>query len=177
MRYKGELRTIQIVGGIGYGENTEAVSRPIERIIGAISFGHKPSGIYAAFSAGEAKNNNVSAGLDNTADFWWATVGIGRKWHALGKTTFYGQYGSYSAGDVGEADLFNAQSRDTAISAITIRDTEDDVWSLGMNQKIDAAAMDLYMTYYSISGDIVTSQGTLSPKTFHAVMTGARIKF
>ncbi|MGI9521413.1 MAG: porin [Hyphomicrobiaceae bacterium] len=186
LRYKShEFHGFQIAGGIGYGEFTEEIAKPLERVAGAISIGHKPSGLYWAFSAGQVTDNNVgdrdilqgeAAGF--AGDFWWTTVGLGRKWHALGKTTIYGQYGKYAAGDVGQADVFNAQTRDVVVSTVTILDTEYKVWSFGLNQKVDAAALELYVAYYNVQGDIDTAERSmLSSDTFHALMTGARIQF
>ncbi len=53
------------------------------------------------------------------------------------------------------------------------------VWSLGLNQQIDAAAMELYVTYWNVSGTINDSESkaSIGPRDFNAVMTGARIKF
>jgi hypothetical protein len=72
---------------------------------------------------------------------------------------------------------------------------EGEVISVGLNQKIDAAAMELYVTCWNVSGKSETAgltggdattdlkaastslEGSRSPEDLNVIMMGARIQF
>jgi hypothetical protein len=47
------------------------------------------------------------------------------------------------------------------------------VWGLGIVQAVDAAALDLFLSYRNFSADVPT----VNTEDFNVVMGGARIKF
>ena len=101
---------------------------------GSLSMMHVASGFFVAGSYGE-RENTVGAGIEDTTDGWSVTAGMGRKFSPLGKTTFWVRYGEYTGGGVAADGL------------------DSSVWAIGVNQKVDAAAMELYLTYFNVSGD------------------------
>jgi len=108
------------------------------------SLRHVPSGL---FVTGEYGDQDWS-GLDITG--WHVKGGIEPKLVAIGRTSFYGEYARQ------EFDFGPGAGLDV------------DMWGVGAVQAIDAAAMDLYMSYrkYDIDSEDIG-----------VVMGGARIKF
>jgi hypothetical protein len=121
-------------------------------------------------------------GSVRTTDTHWAVKGgIEQKWTSLGATTLYGEYynqdtgAATNAGDVRDISVLGGGKFQSS-SKMTM-------WGLGINQSVEAAAMDLYVGYrkYGIDIETVTATGaaagTVKPKDFQAVMTGAIIRF
>jgi predicted porin len=192
LRYAGEFNSIRIAGGIGYHEEDGSVyeegcaTNPSiycgdfvhdsfrRGWGGSLSIQHVPTGLFIAGSYGEQQDtDNTFNGLRDKTDGWSVVGGIGQRWSSLGKTTFWGRYGEYTgrSGHAGEY-LFDEGFAEFVDGAST-------VWSLGLNQQIDAAAMELYVTYWNVSGTINDSESNakVDPRDFNAIMTGARIKF
>ena len=183
LRYAGEFGAIRVAGGIGYHEE-DIQDGFLHGWGGSLSLQHTPTGLFVAGSYGEQTDDGTTrAGLgapvgtriQDTEDGWSVAAGIGQKWMALGKTTLWGRYGEYGGRTLG-FDTDAVVGNDTWAG-----DGDTVVWSLGFNQQIDAAAMELYVTYWNVSGDYSSDDGvaavTVDPKDFQAVMMGARIKF
>ncbi|MEQ8825671.1 MAG: porin [Filomicrobium sp.] len=156
LRYAGEIRGFKIAAGIAYSENTDSsnvfgqIGDPtIETVNGGISIKHMPSGVFVTASAGHRER----ASWIDDEDFWFVSGGLERKFFALGKTTLFGMGGE-----------FNDDDDDSAT-----------YWGLGAVQKIDAAAMDLYISYRSY--DIHDAANPGEDIDFDAVVAGGRIKF
>ena len=158
VRYAGEWGGFKIAAGIAYGENTDRNNGAgptddpaVEVLNGGLSIMHSPTGLFVTGSAG-------TRDADDFADeehFWFVSGGIEQKWNSLGKTTLFGMGGEQE------------DSRDRTAT----------FWGLGVVQKIDAAAMDLFVSYrhYELDGGTV---GLFGPEDqFDTVVGGARIKF
>ena len=160
LRYAGEFGAIRVAGGVGFFDEDDG----LDGWGGSLSMMHTPTGLFIAGSYGEADEETAAVNDEETTDGWSVTLGIAQKWSALGKTTFWGRYGEYTGGSLNIANQTG---------------TDSTVWALGINQKIDAAAMELYVTYWNVSGDfdVVGAAGVEEAEDFQAVMTGARIKF
>ncbi len=174
LRYAGELGGFKIAAGIAYGEVTDGTvslgdgafrnsngnggiqESAIQTLNGGLSVKHVGTGLFATGSAGTRDaDGNVSCGaaLCEEESFWFVNAGIEQKWSSLGKTTLFGMGGEYE-----DAISRSAQH-----------------WGLGAVQKIDAAAMDMFISYRHY--DIDPSPGTNTEPTFDTVVGGARIKF
>jgi predicted porin len=185
LRYAAEFNSIRIAGGIGYHEEDGSVYNEdgsfrhnsfLRGWGGSLSFQHVPTGLFIAGSYGEQENTaGIFDGLRNKTDGWSVVGGIGQRWSSLGRTTFWGRYGQYT----GRTMHTEAGGYLDTEFAVEFVDGASTVWSLGLNQQIDAAAMELYVTYWNVSGTINDSESNASfgPRDFNAVMTGARIKF
>jgi len=169
LRYANEFNGVRIAGGIGYHEEDN-----LEGWGGSLSMMHTASGLFVAGSYGEQTDNNIVGALfRDTTDGWSVVAGLVRKFSPLGKTTFWVRYGEYAG------RTFDANN-----GGIVDTHGDSEVIGLGINQKIDAAAMEVYVSYWHVSGDFevvngvgALPQGSYSPDDLNAVMIGARIKF
>ena len=119
--------------------------------------------------------------------------GIEQNWFGIGKTTLYGEYarmetgaGLTSGGTVNNSGGPNAGFAGIVSNAAnnTLVNSEVNIWGLGINQEISAAAMDMYVSYRHFDMDARFSANGLNTATsqkatqdFQAVMMGAIIRF
>ena len=177
IRYAGELGAFRIAAGAAYNwHNDPSLEDGCTEVAGAAdceawgvggSIMHTPTGLFVSAGYGEVQDNNrLPAAISDKDSFWVVTAGIEGKWSSLGKTTLYGTY--YDAeNNRGESQLGGAGSF-----------LGQEMWSIGINQQISAAAMDLYLAYYNVEADLVDSGGAAVPtEDFQAVITGAKIRF
>ena len=156
LRYAGELGGFKVAAGVAYSEDTDTnngaagtFDPPIRAVNGGLSIMHMPTGLFVTTSAGHRERDTW---LDDEA-FWHVTGGLERKFFALGKTTLFGMGGEFQDDD-----------NDSAY-----------YWGLGAVQKIDAAAMDLFISYRSY--DIQDAAAPGVDIDFDVVVAGGRIKF
>ena len=159
LRYAGEHGGFKIAAGIAYGENTDSnngagpnADPAIEVLNGGLSIMHMPTGLFVTTSAG-TRDSDAFADEEH---FWFLSGGLERKWFTIGKTTLFAMGG---------------EQEDRSDRTATF-------WGLGAVQKIDAAAMDLFISYrhYELDGG---TAGLVDPNEdqFDTVVGGARIKF
>lgn len=150
LRYAGEHAGFKLAAGIAYGQDTDGTSdETLDVLNGGGSIMHMPTGLFVTANGGR-REHDVAGGKDT---FWFVSGGLERKWFTVGKTTLFGMGGKEKARDDDSASF----------------------WGLGAVQAIDAAAMDLYISYrsYDLSGDLVDP----NLDEFDTVVAGARIKF
>lgn len=163
LRYVGEFQQIRVVGGLGYrvddGQELQVnlaglnlaipTGAETKTFLASGSVMHMPSGLFVSAYYADQE-------WSQTADFdltmWQVQGGIETRLTALGKTTFFGEYG--------ELDISAGGGEPTP-----------NLWGLGVVQAIDAAAMDLYATYRTYDLDLGADDGV------DVFMAGARIKF
>jgi Gram-negative porin len=164
LRFKKEWNSIRIAAGIAYQMGSEATDSSVKDqnvLSGSISMMHVPTGIYGAFAAGEATDRKNTSGADlQDENFWYAQLGIEKKFLPYGTTTVYGEYGNYD-------DFATKNLRDSSNA---------EKWGFGVVQKIDSAAMDIYAQYSHWSFDDNVTGGD-NPEDFSTIMIGSRIKF
>ena len=124
---------------------------------------------------------------------WYLLGGISKNWFGMGNTALYGEYGRVDDGATGTASSAFGLYGATGLGG-PVLDSEASFWGLGVVQNIDAAAMELYLSYRQYSGSIVgsacqTENGagtscvaletaeTKKFEDFGVVMAGARIRF
>ncbi|MFY0612623.1 MAG: hypothetical protein JXQ99_13915 [Hyphomicrobiaceae bacterium] len=171
LRYAGEFGGIRVAAGIGYHEEDD-----LDGWGTSLSVMHTPTGLFIAGSYGEQTDDSIAVGLEDTTDGWSVVGGVAGKWSSMGKTTLWVRYGEYTGRNL------EATAAIASVGGIAVGDNlsgDSEIISFGVNQKIDAAAMELYASYYNVQGDIsnATAGTTLSPEDFQAVMLGARIQF
>jgi hypothetical protein len=191
LRYAGEFGGFKLAGGIAYGQATDNTASlgdgaytplngdggqnepAIEVLNGGLSMMHVPTGLFATGSGGQRKATGTVAcddlvagvipgkdplknnGNCDTEWFWFAKAGIKQRWWSIGSTALFGMGG---------------QQYDAIDRSIHY-------WGLGVVQKIDAAAMDLYVSYRDYY-DIDTGYTPAVPEgDFQTVVAGGRIKF
>jgi predicted porin len=166
LKYAGEFGQFRIAGGIGYQESTDendpigmftrcAVNGRVDCTAVGASGGimHVPTGLYANASYGYIKQNN-SVTANDRDEHWAVYTGVVQKWISLGKTNLWGSYGETTSeiARIGGLDAF----------------------SIGVNQNIYAAALELYLTYRRLEARDETNDASLD---VDLVQFGARIKF
>jgi hypothetical protein len=136
----------------------------------ALSAMHVPTGLFVQghYNAADFGGRVIGAAsgywgestvFKKPADQWLIQGGISKNWFGYGNTSVYGEYGV--ANDWG-ADFANqantTQGRNFATAGFTavngVTSTEMKVWGLGIVQKFDAAATDLYVGYRHFDADI-----------------------
>jgi len=158
LRWKKEWNSIRVAAAIAYQWDDERDSETsnFEALNGSISVMHVPTGIYAAFAAGEKEFTDAGVG---EASFWYGQLGVEKKWLPYGSTTAYVEYGNY--------EDFNNEG------------SEAERWGLGVVQKFDSAALEVYAqaAFWSFDGVVDDNLGAVNVEDISTVMIGSRIKF
>ena len=146
----------------------------------AASAMHVPTGLYIHGSYGKTTDNNNNlvhnvlgqpTGSDDKA--WFITGGINRKFHALGATNIWGEYGKAER-NIGLPAIVPV----IAAGALVPTSTEVKWFGVGIQQTIDAAALDVYLYYKHYEGDMTFGPiGSASVNDLDMVVLGAMIKF
>ena len=175
-RYAGEFNGVKVAVAAAYSrvsdENLALIPNGIvasinrlqtDKDVGYFQIGaflhHVPSGlfVYGAYGKEFGDVNYTSDGTihpaatvnwDADGNHWYLKAGLRRKWHALGHTVLYGEYGQMN-------DMFGPTLTDDPNSSSKLTK-----WGLGVVQEIDAAAMSLWLTYRNYDGDGRESDGT-----------------
>ncbi len=168
LRYAGEFGGFKIAAGIAYGEETDSTSFTERRTLnGGLSIMHVPTGLFASGSAGRRETDDIPAPIigrnDIDEDFWHVVGGIEQKWNSLGKTTLFGMGGHWQRDVHGVTVLLTPAA-----------DQELRYWGGGIVQQLDAAAMELWVSYRHY--DVDRSDGPFN-QDFDVVTGGGRIKF
>jgi hypothetical protein len=173
LRYAGEFSGFRLAFGIGYQQDTEFngaagafvcttnCNRKDTEIKGSASLLHVASGLFVTAAGGKRETENKDPiGLNSDFDqkFWYVAAGIRKNFLGIGDTVLFGEY-----------------SEHTDFVKLAFSDSFSDVthWGIGVNQYIDAAAMEVFLTYKSFSADV--SSGPIND--FSAVIGGARVNF
>jgi predicted porin len=178
-RYAGEFSGIRLAAGIGYRSNyagtDEAVAdnpgivgpagteEPSQFILSG-SIMHVPSGLYLTGSY--INQDNDTPGRDDST-LWYVQAGISKNWTGMGNTVFYGEYANVRDG------VQNFQNVE-AQGIPAVGGSNVDVWGLGVVQHIDAAAMEVFLSYRNFSAEI---DDFADINDFNMVVGGARIRF
>jgi len=170
LRYAGEFGAIRVAGGIGYFEEDTR-----DGWGGSLSMQHTPTGLFISGSYEQEDDSALTiAGGRDTSKNWSIVAGVSGKWSSLGNTTLWARYGEY-----------DGQNIDANDGGVLDSWGESDVISLGINQKISAAAMEVYVSYYHVESQLnqfnalglLAAPGTVALEDFDAVIIGARIQF
>ena len=182
-RYAGEWYGFRVAAGLGYRwyddrEPDRIVLGPPDRKLddthrrhwlSSASVMHIATGLFVSgtWNQYEYHGTNPHEIFDLDPDrqrpdteLWWVDVGIQKNWLGIGATTFYAEYGRVDDGitgliaDPGGAGPFLSSGLVPLGAEGVVVDSEMEWWGLGAVQKIDAAAMDLYLAYRQYSADI-----------------------
>ena len=179
LRYAGEFSGFKIAAGVGYQQYTDigpnernCVQSGVAPDVDCSQLGasgavmHVPTGLFVHGVYGIRMDDNVGPGLDDTSTQWLVMAGIEKNWFGIGKTTLYGLYQQW---DIGSTN---------AGAGLGFASLEMTSWGLGMNQQIDAAAMDLYIQYRTYDPEGRTPAGATQVfEDFQALTAGGRIQF
>ena len=176
LRYAGEFGAIRIAGGIAYAVDTNGVDsatfgadgctasdadgdRECTSLGMSASVQHVPTGLYISGSYGIVTDEKVTTNQDEDTS-WFLTAGINQKWISVGKTNIWGMYGE------GERTIGYATGESTLTQ-----------YGVGIEQKIDSAAMDVYIHYKRLEAEENRTLTTAGDSELDMVFVGARIKF
>jgi predicted porin len=189
-RYEGEWNSVKVNAAIGYTGYTDDDSPCIflpdrtnkpgcNTLAGSVAFLHVPSGLNAAFAAGEI-HNDLPRGfgfLDDDGSWYYTKIGLYRRFVPFGQTAFYAEY--YHS----DKPLFFDLPAGTTKLPVDVfaHHAEGDVWGFGIVQHWDALPMQNYISYRRYSADVdAFSDGgreKLDFDDFSALMVGSRIEF
>jgi hypothetical protein len=184
LRYAGEHHGFRVAAAIAYADNvgglgefSDAVvddGREISQVKGSASVLHVPTGLF--LQGTYLTQDNDEKGSDDTT-LWQIQGGIAKNWTGLGNTVFYAEYANVS-------DAFGQVQVVGGVGNVVARfdDSDTDIWGLGVVQHLDAAAMELFLSYRHFEGEadllpVDGSDGTKVDAEFDAVFGGARIRF
>ncbi len=175
LRFKKEWNSIRLAAGIAYqwvdeaktvlfdddddDDDSNDISGSVDKEIlsGSISIMHVPTGIFGAFAAGQVEYNGFA--LDD-GDFVYAQLGLERRITPYGSTIFYAEYGDYNG--VTELGAFF--------------DLNAELWGVGVVQRFDSAAVELYAHARFWDFENGTTAGD-DLEGITTVIIGSRIKF
>ena len=129
LRYAGEFNGVRIAAGIGYRhEDVFDAGGDYENQIwlGSASVMHTPTGLFVSGGYADRDSDDVA----NRRDGYWVMAGLEKNWFGPGATTVFGEYG-----------VHNFDNNAVALAS------DGTYFGLGVTQKIDAAATDLYLNY------------------------------
>ena len=198
LRFAQHLGDFKVAAGVGYGEATEhdeeCTADPTrsgsvnirdascQELGTSASVMHVPTGLFVTGAYGIRWDDSRAAILkanglapDDNVYFYHIQAGIEQKWFSLGKTTVFG---GYQERDIGapindkSGKLFTSAS-----NGATITDVSMQMWEIGINQHIKAAAMDMYVHYKNYDADVKTASGKVNTEPFQTVIMGSTIKF
>jgi hypothetical protein len=185
LRYAGEFSGFRIAGAVAYTHNVgglgdfsdgpPANTREPDVWKGSASILHVGTGLFVTGAYVTQDNDN---GTPDTS-LWYVQAGLAKNWFGIGNTVLYGEYSRVNDGincGAGNCQDFGGNAGDV------INSSEATVWGLGVVQHIDAAAMELYLSYRRYSAEVTSPAGNLISGTesfndFDAVVSGARIRF
>jgi predicted porin len=170
LRFQKEWNSVRFAFGVGYQDgDDDGGASDFEILSGSASVMHVPTGIYLAVAAGELEEDGFDDG-----DYWYAQLGVDKRWLPYGSTTIYGEYGQYNDFVAGAA------SSGTTLGDF-ILSSEAERWGFGVVQNFESAAMDIYANIIFYDFDWVSTDGLDAEEDFSSdlstVMLGARIKF
>jgi hypothetical protein len=213
LRYAGEFSGIRLAAGIGYQAMTDfnngdgnagcanpggstAISNTKCSMLGmSASVMHVPTGLFVTGAYGERKDDNMGAlakltsathPVNDKDKFYSIQAGLEQKFVSFGKTTLYGEYIKLNSGNglnAGALRTIAAGDVLTFGAAGFLASSEVKVWGIGINQAIDAAAADFYISARNYSGTVNTvnaagvNLNNTGFKDFQALMTGMVVKF
>jgi hypothetical protein len=190
LRYAGEFSGFRVAAGVGYASNISGVNEVVPYLPGhadgpnlwkgSASILHVGTGLFVNGAFVNRDNDNDAP---NTR-LYFVQGGIAKNWTGLGNTVLYGEYSKvYDGANCGPTgDVKTDCTRFGGNGGDIINSSEATVWGLGVVQHIDAAAMELFLSYRRYSAEVTSPAGNLLNGTvqyndFDAVMGGARIKF
>jgi hypothetical protein len=188
LRYAGEHHGFRVAFGIGYQEDTKFNSpllanslvtgdgivcttdcnRKDTEVKGSASILHVPTGLFLTGAAGHREVDNKTSAVtvanqNFDVDFWYLAGGVRKNFFGFGDTVLFGEYSEHN-------DFVKFSFSDTG-SKVTS-------WGLGVNQYIDAAAMEVFATYKHFEADASSfAAAGLTPKDLDVVVAGMRVNF
>ena len=181
LRFANEFGgVLRVAAAIGYlvDDDDNGAKGDFDAILGSISVMHVPTGLNIGYRYVNRDFDGVST-PDETSH--GIKVGISQKFFAAGKTSISGTYGWF---DDTIATRDGTTLSLTGATASTVASSEANYWGVGIVQKIDAAAMELYAGYrhwtldsFSLVDGAGAAVAGSEIQDFDTVIVGGRIRF
>ncbi len=123
---------------------------------------HVPTGLFATFAAGKREiegslftpgNASIQTYSGPDLKFWYLAGGVSRNFFGIGNTVLFGEY-SESKGGLEQATFLGSNTGAYTLNVDGARtSSEVQHWGIGVNQFIDAAAMEVFAAYKNYSLD------------------------
>ncbi len=175
LRYAGEFSGFRVAAAVSYGKNagntTDAEDNAstatlpsfgdgadLRKWQGSASVLHVATGLFLTGAyvnqsyngtSGELKFDAIAGANRPDTEMWYLLGGITRNWTGLGNTALYGEYGRFEGGADGLLVRRASSSSNTEVS----------FWGIGVVQHIDAAAMEVYLSYRNFANSFVDDAG------------------
>jgi hypothetical protein len=174
LRYAGEHHGFRVAFGVGYQEDTEFnapngveicatnCNRRDTEFKGSASILHVASGLFLTGAAGTREIEDktpIGANANFDVNFWYLAGGIAKNWTGLGNTVLFAEYSEHN-------DMVRINFSDPS--------SEVTHWGLGVVQYVDAAAMEVFLTYKNFEASTTTAPDL---EDFSVVIGGARVSF
>jgi len=209
LRYAGEFNGVRIAFGIGYQEDTKFNNSlqlfnqagalcnqncdvKTSDLKGSGSIMHVPTGLFLTLAAGNRELSGTQNGTAATAyagpdaRFWWLAGGVAKNFFGIGNTVLFGEYGEHKGGLAQAAFIGgSAHFNNCTVSSAPGCDSTVTSWGLGVNQYVDAAAMEIFATYKNFSldangftgGSATLNKGASGVSDFSTFIVGTKINF
>ncbi|HEX4892283.1 MAG TPA: hypothetical protein VFV47_03285 [Hyphomicrobiaceae bacterium] len=170
LRYAGEFNGVRVAFGIGYQEDTEfnapaglldvngalcttLCDAKTTDLKGSASVLHVPTGLFLTVAGGvrelEGSRDTTAGGRYAGPDLktWHIAGGIRRNFFGYGPTVLFGEY-TWAEGGLEQASFLGTVSN-YSLNTVATGSTSSEMtqWGIGINQYIDAAAMQVFVTY------------------------------
>jgi predicted porin len=163
LRYAAEHGGFRIAAGIGYGVFSDNTDLGLDSVAGTATFDelkflsgsasvlHVASGLFVTGFAGQREFEHGDATKDFTESNWGLRTGVAKNFFGIGNTVIYGEYNFFDN--------------------VADRGFEAEIWGASIIQNIDAAALELFLSYKNYSTDVPGAED------MDIIFSGARIKF
>jgi hypothetical protein len=187
LRYAGEFAGFRLAFGIGYQEDTK-FNAPVQfgapsgasadlcttncdikstEVKGSGSILHVPTGLFVTVAAGHRELEGTGSFVNpHDLDMWYLAGGVRKNFFGFGDTVLFGEY-QESKGALSQATFLSSAIANPGDSKVTN-------WGLGINQYVDAAAMEVFVTYKHFELD---AQNYIPISDLDVVVAGMRINF
>jgi hypothetical protein len=174
LRYAGEFSGFRLAFGVGYQQDTEFnapaaafcatdCNRKETELKGSASLLHVGTGLFVTAAAGKREIEDSSTLPDHDASFWYVATGVRKNFFGFGDTVLFGEYG---------------EANDMMIRVDpTITASDFSHWGIGVNQYIDAAAMEVFLVYKTMESSHCHGAACFSGDDIQTVIGGARVNF
>src|SRR5690606_15966941 len=120
LRYAGEFNGVRLAAGVGYRHGDAVDGNDHDVWLGSGSVMHMPTGLFVSGGLAQIEWDD-----GEEQDGFWVMAGIEKNFFGYGTTTLYGEYSESNTNFAGDGNF----------------------WGLGVVQRIDAAATDLFVKY------------------------------
>ena len=179
LRYAGEFNGVRVAAGVGYRhedyvhDGAFTSDGEADVFLGSASIMHMPTGLFVSGDLAKVEWDGGDAdGAEQ--DGFWVMAGIEKNFFGPGTTTLFAEYSeSNTDGLVGCTAVDD--KGDCTGSWKSVGDGS--FWGLGIVQRIDAAATDLFLKYRHVEVDSDYAEATESNDSANVVIGGMRIQF